>query len=63
MIVMIVHLIDDYFFWILYYIPYYHLLKFIFFLTLFHPKTLLAGTFYDAVIIYIYKYRYFINFI
>lgn len=46
---MIVHLVDDYFYWFLYYIPYYHLLKFIFFVALFHPKTQLAGTFYDAV--------------
>lgn len=49
MIVMIVHLLDDYFYWILYYIPYYHLIKFTFFVLLFHPKFHLANTFYDIV--------------
>ncbi|CAD8197531.1 unnamed protein product [Paramecium octaurelia] len=48
-IVMIVHLLDDYFYWILYYLPYYHFIKFIFFVLLFHPKTQFAEHFYDAV--------------
>lgn len=48
-VVSIFHFLDDYLYWFLYNIPYYHFFKFFFIIALFHPAIQGAEAFYDQV--------------